>query len=232
MVHELAIRGVRTIAHVRPDSSRLAEWRARFAALGAEADATPWEHDAMRDRLRAIRPDVVFALLGTTRARAREGTGASRRPETYDAIDYGLTSLLLRAVVDAKLRSRFVYLSAIGVREGTRNAYLRARWKMETELRSSGIPFTIARPSFITGDDREESRPAERFAARLANVALAVAGAAGAGMMRDRYRSMTGGELAAALVTVALSPGWENRTLDAAGLRSVLREPVTAGGRP
>ena len=183
----------------------------------------------MRERLRAIRPDLVFALLGTTRARARNRAGTSARPETYDAIDYGLTSLLLRAVADGDPRPRFVYLSAIGAREDTRNAYLRARGRLETELRESGIPFTIARPSFITGDDREEPRPAERMAARLADAVLAIAGAVGGRTLRERYRSMTGTELASALVAVALSPDAANRSLDAGELRDVLR--ATAHGR-
>lgn len=186
----------------------------------------------MRDRMRADRPDIVFALLGTTRARARDSSTTGERPETYEAIDYGLTALLLHAVLHTGIRPRFVYLSSLGVREGTGNAYLRARWRMESELRASGVPFTIARPSFITGDDRDEPRRGERTAARAANALLRVAGLFGGGTLRDRYGSMTGGELALALVSVAFSSDAENTVLDAADLRRVLREPVSAAGRP
>ena len=220
------------MAHVRPDSPRLDAWRSRFAALGADVDATPWTFESMRDRMRASRPGLVFALLGTTRARAKDGAGSSERPETYDAIDYGLTSLLLRAVTDAGHRPRFLYLSSIGVSEGSRNAYLRARWRVESELRASGIPFTVARPSFITGEDREENRPAERLLAHVTNSALTVAGAIGASRVRDRYRSMTGDELATALVAAALDPGAENTVLDAADLRARLREAPTPAAPP
>src|SRR5215208_1501420 len=51
VVRQLVERGVRAVAHVRPDSPRLAEWRERFAELGAEVDATPWEEPAMRASL-------------------------------------------------------------------------------------------------------------------------------------------------------------------------------------
>ena len=231
----LLARGIRTMAHVRPDSPRLDDWRSRFSALGADVDATPWTCEAMRDRMRASRPGLVFALLGTTRARAKAGAGSSERPETYDAIDYGLTSLLLRAVIDAGHRPRFVYLSSIGVSERSRNAYIRARWRVESELRASGVPFTIARPSFITGEDRDEDRPAERLLARVANSALTVADVIGASRVRDRYRSMTGDELATALVAAALDPDAENAVLDAADLRALLRDasaPATPAAPP
>ena len=217
---------------MRSDSARLTEWERTFSAAGASVDASPWAADAMRDRMRDLRPDAVFALLGTTRARARRSSASSERPETYEAIDYGLTALLLRAVLDAGIRPRFVYLSSLGVRDGTGNAYLRARWQMEAELRASGVPFTIARPSLITGDDRDEPRRGERAAARIANALLSVAGLLGAGTLRDRYRSMTGSELARALVTVAFSPDAENAVIDAVDLRRALRAPVSAAARP
>ena len=39
-----ARQGVRTTAHVRPDSPALGSWTSRFAAAGAETDATAAEH--------------------------------------------------------------------------------------------------------------------------------------------------------------------------------------------
>src|SRR5512133_826771 len=123
-------RGVRTVAHVRPDSPRLADWKGRLGALGAEVDATPWDEAAMVETLRRVRPDAVVALLGTTRRRGAQAAAAGRN-ETYETVDYGLTHLLLRAAIASGTRPRFVYLSAVGVREGTRNAYLAARAKLE-----------------------------------------------------------------------------------------------------
>ncbi len=155
---------------------------------------------ALADR----RPTVVFALLGTTRKRAKaEGVGAT---EAYDKVDYGLSRLLLDACGVSAPDARFVYLSSAGLREGTRNPYLRARVRMEAALRDSGLAFTIARPSFISGTDRDESRPTERVAAVVGNAALGVLGAVGARTLRDRYRSTDATELATALVGAALDP--------------------------
>src|SRR5215217_2597869 len=69
VVRALVARGVRAVAHVRPDSPRLAEWRERFGEVGADVDATPWEEPAIRAALARWRPTHVFALLGTTRER-------------------------------------------------------------------------------------------------------------------------------------------------------------------
>ena len=218
VVGALRARGVRTAAHVRPDSARLREWQARLGAMGAEVDATPWDEAAMTETLRRVRPDVVFALLGTTRRRGTQASAAGRN-ETYESVDYGLTHVLLRAVVASGLRPRFVYLSSMGVREGTRNAYLAARAKLEKELRASGLPFTIARPSFISGPDRDEPRPLERIAARATDAALGVVGALGGRGVADRWRSTTGTTLAAALVRLAEDPGAAGRIVEAEGLR-------------
>jgi len=69
VVRLLAERGVPTVAHVRPDSPRLEEWKKRFSAVGAEVDATAWDEAAMLETMSRVRPATVFALLGTTRAR-------------------------------------------------------------------------------------------------------------------------------------------------------------------
>ena len=71
VVRRCAELGAETVAHVRPDSARIHEWERRFGALGARVDATPWELQAMCATLVRLRPTHVFALLGTTRARAR-----------------------------------------------------------------------------------------------------------------------------------------------------------------
>lgn len=216
VVRELCARGHATVAHVRPDSSRLEEWRSRFAELGAQVDATPWEASAMAARFQALAPSVVFALLGTTRKRAK----ASPDPnESYETIDYGLTALLVEAAVAAGSSPRLVYLSSAGVKDDSRGAYLRARARAERAVRESGLRYTIARPSFITGSDREESRPGERAGAAVANGLLRAAGLFGARTLRDRYRSTTAPVLAAALVRLAFDAAAADRVVESEELR-------------
>lgn len=215
-------RGVDAVAHIRPESPQLAAWRPRFAGLGVSVDTTPWDEAALTETLRRLRPAAVFALLGTTRARGRAAAqrGAA---ETYESVDYGLSALLLRAARAAAAATgvapRFVYLSSAGVSGDTRNPYLAVRWRLEEELRASGLPFTIARPSFITGPDRDESRPAERAGAAVADAALRVAALFGAHRLQARWRSITGRELAEALVRLAFDPAAAGRVVTGEGLR-------------
>jgi nucleoside-diphosphate-sugar epimerase len=218
VVRLLVDRGERVVAHVRPDSSRLEEWRERLSTMGAQVDTAAWETDAMTDAVRRAAPERVFALLGTTGKRAR-GEGMSR-DEAYRRVDVGLTLLLLEAVRSSGLRPRFVYLSSIGTSSRAASSYLRARAEVEAALRASGLPFTVARPSFITGPDRDDDRPLERAAAAVAGGLLAVAGSLGARRLQARYRPTSNTALAEALVRVALDPTAEGKVLEGADLSS------------
>lgn len=202
VVSALRERGVETLAHVRPDSKDLPAWRERFGALGARVDATPWDETAMLARLAAMRPTHIFALLGTTKARARRAAKDGARA-SYEAIDYGLTARLLRAAQTCGSRPRFIYLSSMGVNGATRSSYLAARYRLETELQASEVPWIIARPSFIVGD-RDDARPLESVGASVGDGLLALVSLVGGGGIRERYRSQTGEELARALVRLAL----------------------------
>ena len=215
LVRVLAESGKRVVAHVRPDSSRRDEWRGRFEALGASVDATPWDDAAMLEALRRHSPSVVYALLGTTRARGR----ASGGQDDYESVDYGLTALLLRAAVASGVRPRFVYLSSVGAAPNTNNAYLSVRARLEREIRDSGLPHTLARPSFITGPDRDDGRLGERIGSGVADAALSVLGALGARKIASRYRSTTNVTLARALARVGFDPEFENRVAQGDELR-------------
>jgi uncharacterized protein YbjT (DUF2867 family) len=219
VVRVLLERGVRTVAHVRPDSPRVDEWRTKFEAQGAAVDTTAWDDAAMTRTLSALQPPHVFSLLGTTRAR-RRASAASGRSESYESVDYELTATLIRASLASGSRPRFVYLSSLGVREHTSNPYLVARFRAESVLRASGLPFTIARPSFITGPDRDESRPAERAAAVVADAVAGVARLLGAGRIAGSVSSLTGAELAAGLVRHAFDAASEGATLSSEELRA------------
>ena len=223
VVAHCAARGVAAVAHVRPDSPRLAEWRRRFADAGATVDATPWAADALRATLLRVRPTHVFILVGTTRARGRRAARGGDA-ETYATVDLALPLLLVdaargAAADDPTLRPRLVYLSAVGAREDTRNAYLRVRGLVERALRESGLPWLAARPAVVTGGDRDEARPLERAVGTLVDAALAPLGWLGARALRARYASLTGDALAAGLVRLALAESGSGRVVDAAALR-------------
>lgn len=220
VVSELRKQGVPTIAHVRPDSRELASWRARFEELRAEVDTTPWEEGALTAALLERAPSVVFALLGTTKKRARAAAAAGRDPaaESYERVDYGLTAMLRRACEGSGHGPRFVYLSAVGVSDRSGNPYYTARARIERELREGALPYTVVRPSFITGP-REDTRPAESAGAVVTDALVGVAGVFGARRLRDRYRSIQVEDLARALVRLALDPSADNRVVEGDALR-------------
>jgi nucleoside-diphosphate-sugar epimerase len=235
VVRALVARGVEVVAHVRPQSQNLTAVLAELGAEGALTDTTPWEEEALRGTLLKHRPDVVFALLGTTRARGAAARRAGAPRESYESVDYGLTAMLLRASVACASRPRFVYLSSLGAGRPSSNAYLSARYKAEAEVRASGLPYAIARPSFVTGPDRKESRPMERAAATVSDAVLGVAAHMGGGALRARYASMSAKELAAALVSLALdeaAPAVVAETADLRARATTPRGKAAAPGAP
>lgn len=222
VVRQLCEAGVKTYAHVRPDSTSIARWKRTFSEQGAEVDTTAWQDDAMQQRFEVIRPGVVFALLGTTRKRAA-GDAKDGRDSSYEAVDYGLSAMLMRASSALDEKPRFVYLSSAGVRRAAEGSYLHARWKVETELLASPLPYTIARPSFIVGE-RDASRHGEAIGAGLADGALRLASFLGAHKIYARYRSTSNVVLAGALVRLAFDEAAANRVVESEGLRP-LRSP-------
>jgi NADH dehydrogenase len=214
VVRLLCARGARTVAHVRPDSRSLDDWRNKLDALGAAVDTTPWEVAALAARFRVVEPAQIYVLIGTTRSRAKSDgvTG-----DIYEAIDVGLTRIAVHAATASERRPRIVYLSSVGADPAARSAYLAARGRAEKIVTDSGLPWVIARPSIITGE-RDDGRAAERGAAVIGDGLLAVAGVFGGKKLRDRYRSTTPDVLAAALIRLG-EAAEHDRILDGADLR-------------
>lgn len=216
VVAELRRRGIETTAHVRPGSAALDTWRARFTALGASVDITTWDRDAIAATLARVRPDYVFALLGTTRHRAaREGLD-----DPYERVDYGLTAQLRLGAEAAGAGSRFVYLSSLGANERSGTTYLAVRGRMERELREGTLPYLVAQPAFVSGEDREESRPQERIFARLADGLLGGLAMVGIRGPQDHYGTLTGAQLAFAMVELALRERQGRATAQVGALRT------------
>lgn len=214
VVAELRRRQIATVAHVRPDSSRRDEFTANFAALGAAVDTTAWNLPDITRAMQEHRPTLLFALLGTTRSNAKREQKRTGQVVDYEKVDYGLTQMLVTASSRSSLRPRFVYLSSLGVSQSAPGAYMQARWKAEQAVIHSNLPYTIVRPSFITGDDRDENRVMERVSAVAADVVLDALAVLGGRTTHDRFASMTGRQLAAAIVSLALDPLQQNQIVE------------------
>ncbi len=221
VVRSLVEWGIPTVAHVRPDSPRLGEWQKKFIEMGAQTDCTRWDLKAMTETMQQLQPAYVFSLLGTTRKRIKQAsrTGQDPRANNYEAVDYLLTAQLIQAAVKSGAGPRLIYLSASGVKPNSASAYYRARVKAEMEVRVSGLPYIIARPSIISGSGREESRPLERVSAVMLDGFLAVLGLLGAKKLKARYSSNTSTVLGQALVRLARDPDGANKVFESEDLR-------------
>lgn len=212
VVRQLSIRGARVTAHVRPQSAD--KWRAHFDAQGVAMDTTPWDVAAMSARVRELAPAQIYVLIGTTRSAAKRDAIAG---DIYEQVDLGLTRIAVDAARASETRPRIVYLSSVGAAPSARSAYLAARGKAEAVVMSSGLPWVIARPSFITGE-RDEARLGERAASVVGDGLLAVAGVFGGGKLRDKYRSTTPDVLASALIRLG-EDGAHDRIVEGGELR-------------
>jgi uncharacterized protein YbjT (DUF2867 family) len=76
------------------------------------------------------------------------------RPEQFERIMIEGTRNLLTAAGEAGV-GRFVLMSALGTTAETKDLvpYYGAKWEMEQDVKSAGIPYVIFRPSFIFGKD-------------------------------------------------------------------------------
>ena len=215
VVAALRERGLTAIAHVRPDSRDLPMWQEHFSRLDADVDTTPWLPEPMAETLQRRRVTHVFCCVGTTRTRMKS-EGAAKN--SYEAVDYALPKLLAEASAKAGCVVRFVYLSSLGAGPNAQGAYLQWRWKAEEAVRAAGVPYTIARPSIITGQ-RDQARPSEEFAGKALDGLLGALGMLGARTLRDRYRSTTDARLAHGLVRLALDPAMAGQTVLSEGLQ-------------
>lgn len=201
------------VAHVRPNSKHLATHLDAFSRCGARVEQVPWQDDAIADLVARTAPSAVFSLLGTTRARAKTELETSDRADPYAAVDERLTLMVLHAVAKHAPTALFVYLSALGVSERSQNRYLLARHHVEQELAASGLRYIVARPALVTGSDRAEFRMGERVIAVATDGildALAFTGVRGLANLRNKFASLTGDELARALVSLAQNPPREH----------------------
>jgi len=138
VVHELRGRelAVRCLVRDPRKASKLAAWGCELV----QGDMT----DAASLRRAVEGVETVVHLVAI-----RQG-----RREQFRRIMVDGTRELLRAARDAGVQ-RFVLMSALGTSEQTKDLvpYYGAKWQMEEDVRASGIPHVIFRPSFVFAGD-------------------------------------------------------------------------------
>lgn len=138
VVHELRGRDlpVRCLVRDPRKATKLTGWGCELA----EGDV----RDAESLRRAVAGVDTIVHLVAI-----RQGPS-----EQFQRIMVDGTRDLLSAARDAGV-GRFVHMSALGTSEETRELvpYYGAKWENEQQVRNSGIPFVIFRPSFVFGPD-------------------------------------------------------------------------------
>lgn len=216
VVETLRSMNIPVWAHVRANSARAEALIPEFEGRGAQVVRTDWNTEALKAELQNVQPTVVFALLGITRSGAqREAKRTGKLPD-YETVDYGMTRMLLDATRAVAPTARFVYLSSTGISASRpSNAYMLARWKCEQDILSSGIDYLIARPSFISGPDRDESRPMERIGSSVVGALGGALSAVGITAVERAIGPISNHQLARVLVDAALDPTQTKRILEA-----------------
>jgi NADH dehydrogenase len=133
----------------------------RLLAEGHSVRALLREPQAARtlaqDRVELVAGDVVEGtgldqgMQGCDAVIHLVGIIAEKGKNTFESVHHVGT----RNVVEAAKRSgigRFVQMSALGARADGAAAYQITKWKAEEEVRRSGIPYCILRPSLIFGE--------------------------------------------------------------------------------
>ena len=87
--------------------------------------------------------DAVMHLVGIIREQPALNA-------TFERVHVHGTTNVLDAAVEAGVR-RYVHMSALGTRPGARSRYHQTKWAAEEAVRSSGLAWTIFRPSIIYG---------------------------------------------------------------------------------
>ena len=193
------------IAHVRPESASGDRAAAQLVAAGARVIRTAWTGEAWYRYLESNAPDRIFLVLGTTASRARSAMRSGGPDASQSAIDLGLTMQMISVARAVSPEAGVIYLSALGA-SATGNEYLRVRAAVEAALLSGPNPFTVVRPSFVTGPDRSESRPAERIGAVMGDAVAAMLRMLGNRGRAATLASITGPALARILVDLAAGP--------------------------
>jgi nucleoside-diphosphate-sugar epimerase len=203
IVQHLRQRKLNCIAHIRPNSKSGEQLRPQFEKYGAVIDDSSWEQAAIEKAILEHQPTHIFSLLGTTQRR-NKANQKSGQETSYSSVDRDLTLMLYQAASQLPNKPVFVYLSSLGADKPT-GSYMRARFEVEQVILQGELPYVIARPGFISGPDRDEFRPAERFAAITSDSILKGLAFMGWNSPNDQYSSLSASQLAEGLIENALN---------------------------
>jgi NADH dehydrogenase len=95
-------------------------------------------------------PDLASRMAGCDAVIHLVGIIGEQGSATFEAVHHLGARNMARAAREAGIK-RFVLMSALGARAGNASEYHTTKFAGEEEIRQSGIPFVILRPSLIVG---------------------------------------------------------------------------------
>ncbi len=220
VVRELARRG-KEVAVLTRDAGRAL---GRFSGLAVE-----YRQGDVRDANSlgsAVRNAEVVVGCAQFPGSPMENQG---RGYTFEEIDAAGTERLLRAAKGAGV-SRYIYLSGAGAAPDAEYHWFRAKWRAETAVRESGIPYVIFRPSWVYGP---EDVALNRFLAM--SRFLPIVPMIGDGN-RQRLQPVFVDNVACAVAEAVDSSAVENEVLEIGGpdvltMNEIVRTAVQVAGR-
>jgi NADH dehydrogenase len=96
-------------------------------------------------------PDLISQVAGCDAVIHLVGIIMEQGTSTFEAVHHLGTRNVAQAARAAGVK-RFVLMSALGARPGDASRYHTTKFAAEEEVRKSGMPFTILRPSLIVGE--------------------------------------------------------------------------------
>ena len=145
-------RRLTRLLHERGDEVRPLIRDADQAAELADCGGKPMVVD-LEDADKAEMADAVEGMHAVVFA---AGAGSGSRPERKWTVDYGGAAKLIEAALASNV-SRYVMVSSQGADPGAEGddtfaVYLRAKGRADEELRSSGLDYSIVRPTLLTDE--------------------------------------------------------------------------------
>ena len=150
--------------------------------------------------------DAVIHLVGIIREQPALGA-------TFERVHVQGTTNVLDASVAAGVR-HYVHMSALGARPGARSRYHQTKWAAEEAVRSSGLAWTIMRPSIIYGHGDGFITMLARMLRRLPVVPVIGSG-------RARLQPVPVEPVAEAFARSVRMPAAEKQTFDVVGRDAV-----------
>lgn len=141
-----------------------------------------------------------------------------RKGFTYMAVDGEGTVRQVEAAKAAGV-TRFVYISGAGTREGQAAPWFLAKLKAEGAVQSSGIPFTIFRPSWVYGP---EDRSLNKFATFARYLPIIPVIGSGKGNVQPVFVD----DLAEAVALAVDSEKAQGRTYDVGGPQELTMDEI------